>query len=288
MIRTCFFVAALSLCGAFPRSILAHEALATTIDRLQAEMRQNPAADSLRSQRAWLMLDHGLTSAPVAEDIDTLWRRPAWRNDALRLRAWHLYLQDRFREASAQARRNLRAGIVGPEQYRLLAGAALARRDTAESAHAYLEGWEELHLEEDYLSMVRLAQGGSARPRSRSVLRRFDTLLDAGVRAYPNSPGVYAEVFQAYLKNRNPASLRKALDLSNLGQVRLWPGSVDWKIWHARALLAAGMSDSAQGILLRAMDILEGETRLRPDSDLAMRLRQEIFELLDSVHVKKK
>jgi hypothetical protein len=279
MTRSIFLGAALMLSAAACDPVAAHEALAVTLDRFEEEIREHPENYLERSERAWLMLEHGMVGAPVGEDIDTLWSKPAWRQNAMRLRAWHLYLQDRHREAGVQARKNIEAGAIGPEQFRLLAGSALVRKDTASALKAYREGWELLRLEEDYISMVRLSQGGGDVP---------DALLQEGLRAYPKSPGVHAVIFQAYLKNKNPASLRKALALSDRGQSQLWPRSVDWKVWHARALLAAHKVDSAEAVLLRAMDFLENETRLRSDSDLAMHMRQEIFELLDEVKVKRK
>jgi hypothetical protein len=216
---------------------------------------------------------------PEAEDVDTLWSKPAFRKDAMRLRSNHLYLQERHIEAEAQIRKNIAAEAIGPEQYRILAGVALVRNDTAGAMRAYRDGWEKMRLEEDYISMIHLSQGRGAVP---------DALLEEGLRAYPNSPGVHAVIFQAYLKNRNSASRRKALAMSERGQSELWPRSVDWKIWHAQALLADGKPDRAEKSLLQAMDLIEGETRVRADSDLAIRMRQEIFEMLDSVQARKK
>jgi hypothetical protein len=279
MMRSIYLMAALVLSVAASQPVSAHEALATTLERFEAEIREHPGDYLERAERAWLMLEHGMIGSPVAEDIDTLWSKPAWRQNAMRLRALHLYLRDKHREAGIQARKNIKAGAIGAEQYRLLAGIALARKDTAGAMKSYRDGWEKLRLEEDYISMVHLSQGGGDVP---------DALLEEGLRVYPKSPGVHAVIFQAYLKNRNPESLRKALALSDRGQSELWPRSVDWKVWHARALLAANKVDSAEAELLRAMDFLENETRLRSDSELAMRMRQEIFELLDSVKSRKK
>jgi hypothetical protein len=265
--------ALLFLLGWTGMPVNAHEAITTTFEKLDVAIREHPEDYAKRSERAWLMVEHSMRGAPLGEDIDTLLSKPAWREQGRRLRASHLLLQGRYREARVQARSNIKAGATGPEQYRLLAGADLALKDTAGALRAYREGWEKLRLEEDYIAMVGLSRGKRGVP---------DALLAEGLEAYPRSPGVYSVIFRAYLSNGHAASLRKALEVSNKGQTVLWPRSIDWKIWHAQALLAARKRDSAESVLLHAMDMLEGDTRLRPTSDIAMRLRQEIFELLDS------
>jgi hypothetical protein len=85
------------------------------------------------------------------------------------------------------------------------------------------------------------------------------------------------------MENADTASIRKALAVSTRGHAQLWPQSPDWKIRQARALLASGAPDSAEIQLLRAMDRIEGETRQRPDASEAVRMRQEIFYLLDTL-----
>lgn len=252
----------------------AHEALGIVLRKLEREIREHPGDYLERSERAWLMLEHGMTESPVAEDIDTLMAKPAWRETGVRLRAYHLYLQGRHDEAKVQANENLAAGIFGAEQFRLLAGIALAHGDTLGATQAYRNGWKRMGLEEDYISMVKLSRREGSVPAA---------LLEEGLRVYPQSPGVHAVVFRAYLENGDPASVRKALSISDRGHAQLWPRSGDWKIRHAQALLALGKPDSAEVLLLRAMDWIEGETRLRPDADEAVRLRREIFDLLDTV-----
>lgn len=260
--------------------LCAHDALGTTLEKFEEEIREHPGDYLERSERAWLMLEHNMTGQPVGEDIDTLLTKPVWRENAMRLRAYHLYLLGSHQEAEIQARKNIATGVgaIGPEQYRLLAGIALARKDTAGAIRDYRDGWERMHLEEDYISMVRLSRRGGDVP---------DALLEEGLRAYPTSPGVHAVIFRAYLENQAPDAIRNALAISGRGQAQLWPRSVDWKIRHARALLAADRAGEAERVLLRAMGLLEGDTRLKPDADMAIQMRHEIFGLLDIVKTRK-
>jgi hypothetical protein len=99
-------------------------------------------------------------------------------------------------------------------------------------------------------------------------------------------------------KQSRAASLREALAISGNGQAVLWPRSVDWKLRHARAHLAVtasgiqgatgtGGPDSAEAILLGAMELLEEDTRLNAGAGEAVRLRHQIFSMLDSARTRR-
>jgi hypothetical protein len=275
--------------GSAARSYSDDETLGSTLNKIAREIEEHPGDYLERSERAWLMLEHGMTGAPVAEDIDTLLTKPAWHGNASRLRAWHLYQLGRHDEAAEQARKNLAAGYLGPEQFDLLAGIALARNDTLGARSAHREGWERTRSEESFISQVQLS-------RKDGIVS--EALLAAGLRAHPLSPGIHAAIFKAHMenaatrasvgaKNSRAASLREAIAISGAGQAVLWPHSVDWKLRHARAHIAAGRSDSAEAALMRAMELIENDDRLAAGTAEGVRLRHEIFTLLDSVPVRR-
>jgi hypothetical protein len=266
----------------------------------------------VRAEKAWTELSRGPVRAWVGGNRDTL---PALRADDVLMRELRAYYfhqlmaqyatLTRDRDAGAEprltpeqwdetlraqylnARRQYKksetrarydgdtATLLGPGWPRFQADRALARRDTAAALRAYASAWKHYGTEDDYISLLRLrAVRADARAPS------FDALMEEGLRDYPASPGVYAAVFAACLEKRNPARLKKALALSARGQGELWPGSVDWKIRHARALLANGRDKDAEPALLSALSLLENEASLKPDAPEAVRLRHEIFALL--------
>jgi hypothetical protein len=80
----------------------------------------------------------------------------------------------------------------------------------------------------------------------------------------------------------DPASLGKGLEISSQAQSAWWPRSVDWKLRHARALLALGRPDAAKAVLLSALDLVDGDPRLQTNAGTAPLVRREIFSLLAS------
>jgi tetratricopeptide (TPR) repeat protein len=297
---------ALALVATFSGALSAHasesetrkysneEPLGTVLNKIAHELEEHPGDYLERSERAFLMLEAGMTGAPLNEDIDTLLSKPAWRTNALRQLAWRLYLLGRYDEAEAQLRKNLDSGVVWPEQYRLLAAIYLMRHDTAAARAAYREGWNHLKMDEDFISLI---------PLSKQVGIVPDSLLRAGLRVHPKSSGAHAAVYQAYLDNaqqvrakagtvqkrRDAGSvwLAKAIEVSEHAETREWPSSVDWKLRHARALIAAKRLQRAETVLLNAMELLESDARRLADSGTASQTRKEIFALLDSTRVRK-
>jgi hypothetical protein len=269
-----------------PLSLLAGTAWSTDMSggvesvlaNFEKEIEANPEYYLERFERANYLLDMGLTRQPAGEDIDTLLTKPEWHESGLRLRALHLYLQGRHSEAAIVARANIKANNLGPEQFRLLAGIALAHKDTAAAIRAYHEGWERLRLEEDYFTVVDLSAGRKGVP---------DPLLQEGLAGHPKSPGVHALIFSAYMAKGDAAALARAREISENGQSLLWPRSIDWKIRHARALIASGMGDSAQPVLARAQALQERDARLKGNSEAAVKVRNEISGLLDSARAKR-
>jgi hypothetical protein len=276
------------------------------------EDREHPADYITRAERAWVDLARGPVRAWVGGNRDTLPALPV--NDVLmrELRAYYMYqlmaqygIMVRDREAGASPRltreqwdETLRgqylnarrlykksevrarydsdtASLLGPGWPRFQAERALARGDTAAAAQAYLSAWKHYNTEDDYLSLLSLRRGAAV-----SKGASFDALVEEGLRAYPTSPGVYAAVFAAYMGDRTPARLKKTLLLSARGQGELWPTSVDWKIRHAQALIANGKVREAESTLMDALGLLENEAALKPDAPEAVRLRHEIFALL--------
>jgi tetratricopeptide (TPR) repeat protein len=226
-----------------------------------------------------------MTGAPLSEDIDTLLSKPAWRTNALRQLAWRLYLLGRYDEAEAQLRKNLDSGVVWPEQYRMLAAIHLTRGDSVAARAAYREGWSHLKIDEDFITLIPLFKKGGIVP---------DSFLRSGLRVHPNSSAAHAAVHQAYLDNAalthgkaGDAWLAKAIEVSENAQARQWPSSVDWKLRHARTLIAAKRLHSAEAVLLHAMELLEADSRRLADSGTASQTRKEIFALLDSTRIRK-
>lgn len=261
------------------------EPLGTILNKIAHEIEEHPEDYLERCERVWLMLEAGMTGATLDSDIDTLLTKPAWRTTALRQRSWQFRLEGRYDEAVAHIHGNFEADVFGPEQYRLLADIALLRADTAAALRAHEEGWKRHGMEDDFMSLVRLSGRGGTVP---------DSLLAAGLRAHPASPGVSATVFEAHFRNAEnapskklrQASLQKALAVSEKGQGTLWPRSADWKIRHARAQIAARLSDRAQATLLGALALLEEGAKRGVGVTEDVRMRHEIFSLLDSVRVR--
>lgn len=265
---------ALLLAGA--GSLHAHDALESTLLRMGKEITEHPDDYLERFERALLMLEHNMHREPVGEDIGILLSIPEWEAQGRRLKANHLYVQKRYKEAEALISRNSAEGgaAYDPQQPRFLAGIALHRRDTLGALKAYRSGWERFELQEDYISMVDLYKAHGDLP---------DPVLEEGLRRYPKSPGVYVVVYKAYMEGAKPARLKRALVLAEQGQAALWPMSADWKIRYARALIADGRSQEAEEPLLRALDLLDGDRRLRPDHPEFARVRREIFAMLEAL-----
>jgi hypothetical protein len=82
----------------------------------------------------------------------------------------------------------------------------------------------------------------------------------------------------AWISRGDSTGARKALELSSRAQSE-WDGSPDWKVRHARALLACGRSREAEPFLMRALDLLDDA---QPGAGESARLRKEIFSLTES------
>jgi hypothetical protein len=106
----------------------------------------------------------------------------------------------------------------------------------------------------------------------------IDSLLAEGLRLLPGSPATRAAAFLAWISRGDSTGARKALELSSRAQSE-WDGSPDWKVRHARALLACGRSREAEPFLMRALDLLDDA---QPGAGESARLRKEIFSLTES------
>ncbi len=240
--------------------------------RYGEDIRRDPTHYLKRVERAFLLLEHGATDEPVGEDIDTLLSHAEWRSEGMRLKAIRFHHQKRMKEAEPLLRANIAANIYVEEQSRLLADAALSRKDTAAAIAAYRQAWEQQHDENDYLDLLSLHKGRGKPP---------EELLQKGLNLYPRSPGVIQTAFEVYFAAGDTSSLGKCLRIAGNAEITLWPFSVDWKVRHARTMLALNRPRDAEPILMTAMDLLDGDPRLQ-ESERGTSERKEILALLDS------
>jgi len=240
------------------------------LERYGQEIREHPQDYSQRSERTALILEHGDFGDTTAEDIDTLLSHPPWRSEGECLEANRLYLQGRLQEAKVLILENIRAKAHIQDQARILAAIELSEKDTAAAIAAYHLAWEQNHEESDYMDFLSLGRGRGAPPEED---------LQQGLHLYPQSPGPIKTIFEVYFAAGDSTSLRNAEALSDKAEKMLWPQSVDWKIRHAQALLSLRRDHEAEGVLLGALDLLDGNPHLQDDA--GQPLRQEIFTLLE-------
>ncbi len=242
------------------------------LERYDQDIRENPKNYLKRVERALLVLEQRDTGRTATEDIDTLLSHPEWQKESLRLKAIQLHHQGRFDAAMSQLQENIRNNIYVKEQARLLADIALSRRDTLAAIAAYHSAWGRDSDETDYIDLLDLKRGRGKPP---------EELLQQGLRLYPRSAGSIQSIFEVYFAAGDASNLKKALQISDRAINVLWPLSVDWKIRHARVLIALKHSREAEPVLLAALDLLDEDVRLKgSDSEP---VRKQIFALLEAV-----
>ncbi len=264
-----WFVVMGLLSGAAPS--FAHADIWVTIAVYTREIEDNPYAYLERAERAWTILDHGLTIQPSGEDIDTLLKSPKWRAAGLRLHAVHLYLQDSLDASKAQILKNMGTKADGTEQARILARIELRQKDTAAAMRAYRAGWSNFQEEADFISMLALE-------RDRNILPR--KLLEEGIKMHPVSPGAYLAAFEAYWTAGGSANLKKCYELSRKAEATLWPRSTDWKLRYARVLVKMGRRKEAATVALAALELLDDDMRFKSHKEEAAQNRKELFSLV--------
>jgi tetratricopeptide (TPR) repeat protein len=245
------------------------------LEKYDRDIQENPQYYRRRWARAEILMKSGRADQPVGEDIDTLLAHPEWAAHGRRWKAFHLCVLGRLDEAEAQALKNIRADEYVQEQARLLAAMRAFRKDTVGAVAAYRLAWD-LYGEEGVYIDLLLAYRGRSKPP--------EDILQKGLKLYPNSAGAQQDIFEAYMAAGGSANLRKGLGISGRAQETLWPRSVDWKLRHARVLLALGQPKKAEPILLQAMDLLDGDPRLQGEHGEP---RKEIFDLLEVSRVAK-
>lgn len=276
------------------------------LDAFALEAAARPAEYVPRAERLWIELENGPARAWIVEpdaaparaaldprvrearayyvrrlvrEHDDMKRDPAADPSAPE---WDAVMRDHYREVRKQygkAVKKIGKGfaedeLYGPGRPRFLASLDLLRGDTAEAVETYRAAWKAHGFEEDFLAMAELlrAQG-----------RLDDARLEEGLAAHPASPAVHATAFSAWMERRSPAATRKALALATRASEALWPGSVDWKIRRAQALLATGGAPElkeAEAALMDALAALDADRALKPGAAEAVRLRKEIFALM--------
>ena len=239
------------------------------MEKYNRDIQSNPQDYRRRWARAELLLKSGRADQPAGEDIDTLLAHPDWAAHGRRWKAFHLCVQGRLEEAEAQALKNVRANEYVQEQTRLIAAIRMFRKDTVGAVAAYRLAWDLYGEEGVYLDLLQAYRGRTKPP---------EDILQKGLKLYPNSAGAQQDIFEAYVGAGGHANLRKGLGISARAQDTLWPRSVDWKLRHARALIALKEWDKAEPVLLQALDLLDGDARLQGAHGEP---RREIFDLLE-------
>jgi tetratricopeptide (TPR) repeat protein len=240
------------------------------LDRFTRDIAKNPGDYSKRIERAALLLDDGGSPDTLRADIDTLLAHSAWRAEGECLEARRLYQQGRFDEARKLIRKNIQGGHRVLQQARLLADVELRVRDTLKAMKAYQIAWNQNREESDYIEWVGLYSGRRPLPLE---------LLEQGLRLYPRSPGVNRAVFEVYFSAGDSAGMERARGISARAADTLWPLGVDWKISHARTLIFLKKGDEARSALLEALEVLDGDDRLRGKNGETY--RRQIFQLLE-------
>ncbi len=246
------------------------------IKKYDQEVRENPSSCKRRWQRSLVLLKHGQFNETTAEDIDTLLWHPLWRTQGERLKALYLYQQGHMPEAEELSRQNIRNNVNIVEQSRLLAGIALARRDTVASLAAYRFAWDQYPNENVYIELLNAYRGHGKPP---------EKLLQEGVKLFPQNAGVMQALFETYYAAGKSSDLQACLKISGRAGKVLWPRSVDWKIMHARALIGSHKSREAEAVLLAAVDLMDEDPRLEGENG---KLRREVFALLEKSRDKQK
>ncbi len=240
------------------------------LERYNQDIRRNPQNYLKRVERAFLVLEQGDSAAVVGEDIDTLLLHLQWRAEGNRLKAMRLHHQKRFAEARVLIRENIRANVHVREQAELLADIELLDKDTAAAVAAFRTAWDHDSDETDFINLLDLYRGRGKPP---------EKFIQQGLRLYPRSAGSIQSIFEVYEAAGDSACLKKAVEISEHAEKILWPLSIDWKISHARVLIALKRRREAEPILLAALDLLDDDARLKgKDSEL---FRKQIFDLLE-------
>jgi tetratricopeptide (TPR) repeat protein len=247
------------------------------LERFSRDIAQNPAAYSKRIERATLILDDGGNQDTLRADIDTLRAHSAWRVEGECLEARRLYQQGRLAEARHLIHRNIRGKARVLEQARLLAAVELRAKDTLKAIEAYRIAWEQHAEESDYIDLANLYKGRGRPP---------EVFLEKGLRLYPQSAGGNRVAFEVYFSAGDPVSLKRAHAISARAADTLWPLGVDWKTLQARALIALKKTDEAESVLLAALEILDGDSRLQGKPGEAY--HQQIFLLLEEARAGRK
>ena len=282
--------------------------LEQALQTFMREGRAYPEGYLERAERAWTNLARGPVRAWMGGRLDTLAALPSEDILMRELRAYYMHqlvgdyenmlrerhaapedwdqslrtqyalLRRQYKKSETRARFDAdTASLLGPGWPRFQADLALDRADTAAALRAYRSGWKRFDIEQDYISLIQLY-----RAQGRFDAASLDALLEEGLRAYPVSPGVHAAVFTARLEGGRAEDAGKALAIAARGQGELWPESVDWKIRYARALMASGKSAEVDDALLGALGLLEEDRILKSNAPEALRLRREIFALMQS------
>jgi hypothetical protein len=262
--------------GAHDRPEISSEVMPETytpalLEKYDADVRKNPSNRKRRHGRAQILLSHEEYRETTGEDIDSLLAHPVWRTQGERLKAMHLYLQGHTDEAAVLMRQNIRNDVNIVEQARWLARIEVSRRDTGAALAVYRHAWEQHPREETYLEMLAKFHQYGRRPEK--------DLLEQGRRRFPTDPGVTEAVFDAYLTSGKKEDLRECLELSGRAEKTLWPRSIEWKIKHARTLLALKRRREAEQVLLEAVDLMDGDPRLEGENGVH---RNQVFQLLES------
>ncbi|MCD6023866.1 MAG: hypothetical protein K0Q91_782 [Fibrobacteria bacterium] len=239
------------------------------LEYFSRDIAKNPGAYGKRAERAALLLDEGGNQDSLRADIDTLLSHAAWRGEGQCLAARRLYQQGRLEEARTLIQINIQGRYRVLEQARLLAAVELRVRDTLKAREAYQVAWNHGREESDYVEWL-LLHGDKSPPRG---------LLETGLQLYPRSAAVTRAVFEAYFFAGDPTGLEQARKIAARAADTLWPLGVDWKIRHARTLLALKKPHEAESVLMAALDILDGDLRLRGKNGEAY--HRQIFSLLE-------
>jgi tetratricopeptide (TPR) repeat protein len=245
------------------------------LERFNGDIAKTPGEYSKRIERAALILDNGGSPDTLRADIDTLMSHSSWRGEGECLEARRLYQQGRLEEARKLIRKNLQGKQHVPQQARLLAAVELRSRDTLKAMEAYQIAWNQAREESDYIDLMGLHAGRKPLPVN---------LLEQGLRLYPLSAGVNRVVFDAYFSSGVSTGLERAREISARASDTLWPLGVDWKIRHARTLIALKKKDKAESVLLEALEIQDDDLRLQGKNGEAD--RQRIFSLLEAARAK--
>jgi tetratricopeptide (TPR) repeat protein len=240
------------------------------LEKYNADIRKNPSSLKRRNGRASILLSHEEYRETTGEDIDSLLAHPVWRAQGQRRKAMHLYLLGRTDEADVLMRQNIRNNNNVVEQSRWLARIELSRRDTAAALDVYRFAWEQHPREETFIELL-----GAYRRHGRAPEK---ALLERGLRLFPTDAGVASIVFDAYLASGKKKDLQRGLEISGRSE-KTWPRSIDWKIKRAQAFLALKRPRDAEGVLLRAVDLMDSDPRLEGENGV---LRTQVLLLLEN------